>query len=53
MTETRKQWHSRTPFFMAAVGSAVGPGNVWRFPYVAYESGGGASNVQMDLAVDS
>lgn len=42
MAEHREQWHSRPAFIMAAVGSAVGLGNVWRFPYVAYESGGGA-----------
>lgn len=42
MAATRQQWHSRTAFIMAAVGSAVGLGNVWRFPYVAYSSGGGA-----------
>jgi len=42
MTTARQQWHSRTAFIMAAVGSAVGLGNVWRFPYVAYSSGGGA-----------
>ena len=42
MAVTRQQWHSRTAFIMAAVGSAVGLGNVWRFPYVAYSSGGGA-----------
>ncbi|MDT8300032.1 MAG: sodium-dependent transporter [Sedimentisphaerales bacterium] len=42
MTETRDRWHSRTSFIMAAIGSAVGLGNVWRFPYVAYSSGGGA-----------
>ena len=42
MTENRDRWNSRTSFIMAAVGSAVGLGNVWRFPYVAYSSGGGA-----------
>lgn len=38
----REQWNSRTAFIMAAIGSAVGLGNVWRFPYVAFQSGGGA-----------
>jgi NSS family neurotransmitter:Na+ symporter len=42
MPQTREQWQSRTSFIMAAIGSAVGLGNVWRFPYVAYTSGGGA-----------
>jgi NSS family neurotransmitter:Na+ symporter len=39
---TRDTFNSRLLFLFAAIGSAVGLGNIWRFPYVAYEIGGGA-----------
>lgn len=40
--ENRGQWGTRAGFILAAVGSAIGLGNIWRFPAVAYENGGGA-----------
>ncbi|MFW5960009.1 MAG: sodium-dependent transporter [Chitinivibrionales bacterium] len=40
--EKRAQWGSNLGFLLAAIGSAVGLGNIWRFPYVAYKNGGGA-----------
>ncbi len=40
--EQRPKWSSRTGFLFAAIGSAVGLGNIWRFSYVTYQNGGGA-----------
>ncbi|MCF8008663.1 MAG: sodium-dependent transporter [Halanaerobiales bacterium] len=38
----RDRWNNRTAFVLAAIGSAAGLGNAWRFPYMAYSNGGGA-----------
>ena len=39
---TRAQWGSKIGFILAAAGSAVGLGNIWKFPGKAYEGGGGS-----------
>ena len=41
-TEAREEWGTRLGFVCAAVGSAVGLGNIWRFPYITGENGGAA-----------
>ena len=38
---TSSQWHSSVGFIAAAAGSAVGLGNIWKFPYITGENGGG------------
>ena len=42
MTETKSEWNSRSAFILAMIGSAVGLGNIWRFPNVLYSNGGGS-----------
>ena len=47
----RDQWGGKLGFILAAIGSAIGLGNIWRYPYVAYENGGGAFLVPYFIAL--
>ena len=47
----RDRWDSRTAFILAAIGSAAGLGNAWRFPYMAYSNGGGAFLIPYFIAL--
>lgn len=40
--QSRENWGSRAGFILAAAGSAIGLGNIWKFPYIAGEHGGAA-----------
>ncbi len=42
LEEKRESWGTRGSFILAGIGSAVGLGNLWRFPYELYDHGGGA-----------
>ncbi|MDO4552764.1 MAG: sodium-dependent transporter [Bacillota bacterium] len=47
----RDQWNSKLGFMLAAIGSAVGLGNIWRFPYIAAQNGGGSFLIPYFFAI--
>jgi NSS family neurotransmitter:Na+ symporter len=49
--EQRSKWGTNLGFLLAAIGSAIGLGNIWRFPYVAYKNGGGTFLVPYFVAL--
>ena len=49
--ELRESWGSRPAFVLAAIGSAVGLGNLWGFPYKLYSHGGGAFLIPYVIAM--
>lgn len=51
MASKRDNWGSRIGFILAAAGSAVGLGNLWKFPYLTWENDGGAFVIIYLLAV--
>ena len=48
---SREKWSSGIGFILASIGSAVGIGNIWRFPYMAGANGGGAFLIPYIIAV--
>ncbi|WP_427339340.1 sodium-dependent transporter [Caloranaerobacter sp. DY30410] len=49
--QDRERWSTRTAFIFAAIGSAAGLGNAWRFPYMAAQNGGGAFLIPYFIAL--
>jgi neurotransmitter:Na+ symporter, NSS family len=49
--QSREQWGSKLGFILAASGSAVGLGNIWKFPHMAGENGGGAFTIVYLLCI--
>jgi NSS family neurotransmitter:Na+ symporter len=45
MSNQREQWGSKLGFILAAAGSAVGIGNIWKYPHMAGQNGGGAFTI--------
>ena len=45
MTAQREKWGSKLGFILAAAGSAVGIGNIWKYPHMAGQNGGSAFTI--------
>ena len=45
----RAGWNSKVEYFLAQVGFSVGLGNVWRFPYLCHQNGGGETPLLLPM----
>ena len=52
-SKSRNTFSDKWGFILASAGSAVGLGNIWRFPYCAAEGGGGSCEGNTELRVES
>lgn len=50
-TKDKNEWGSNLSFLLAMIGSAVGLGNIWRYPYVLYSNGGGTFLIPYIVAI--
>ena len=50
-TKDKNEWGSNLSFLLAMIGSAVGLGNIWRYPYVLYSNGGGGFFIPYIVAI--
>ncbi len=48
----RGNWASKREYILSTIGYAVGLGNIWRFPYLAYKNGGGKYVASDPLVLD-
>lgn len=47
----RAEWSGKLQFFLSIIGYSVGLGNIWRFPYLCQQNGGGERKVHCNLDV--
>lgn len=50
--EDRGHWGTKAEFILTVMGAIIGPGNVWRFPYLCYRNGGGGSGKSLSPSVN-